>query len=70
MAGSGEPDAVFDRGTAGADVTRDMGINASRTGEGSRPSKECNRARTVAGGGVPVGRSTEREGGVGDGDWD
>jgi hypothetical protein len=50
----------------GADVVRDMGISASRTGEGSRAVKECNRARPVVGGGV--GRSDVRDEGVGVGD--
>jgi hypothetical protein len=46
----------------GADVARDMGISASRTGDGSRPVKECNRTRLAVGG---VGRSDVRDGGVG-----
>jgi len=60
--------AAVDRETAGADETRDRGTNASRTGDGSRPAKECKRMRADAGGGV--GRSALREGGVGDGDWE
>jgi hypothetical protein len=53
---------------AGADVTRVTGITVPRTGDGSRPAKECSRMRPAVGGGV--GRSEVREGGVGDGDWD
>ena len=68
MAGSVELSAApLDCGTAGADVTRDKGINALRTGDGSRPSKVCNRTRPTEGG---VGRSAAREGEVGDGDRD
>jgi hypothetical protein len=52
----------------GADLTRDMGISASRTGDGSRPGKECNRAGPAGNGGV--GRSDVRDGGVGVGDDD
>ena len=52
----------------GADVVREMGISASRTGDGSRPPKERSRVR-------PLGRGeVERRelvgGGVGVGDGD
>lgn len=66
--GSRELDAVLECETAGADVTRDIGIKPSRTGEGSRAAKECSRTRP-AGGGV-AGKSEVREGGVGEGDWE
>lgn len=52
----------------GAEVVRDMGISASRTGEGSRAVKECNRVRKADDGGV--GRSDVRDEGVGVGDGD
>ncbi len=45
-----------------------MGISASRTGEGSRPVKECNRVGPGGGGGV--GRSELLDVGVGCGDGD
>jgi hypothetical protein len=47
----------------GADIAREMGISASRTGDGSRPVKECNRVGPPSGGGV--GRSELVDGGVG-----
>lgn len=51
-------------------MTRDIGINASRTeGDGSCPAKECKRTRPSAADGG-VGRSEVREGGVGEEDWD
>ncbi len=50
----------------GADVARDTGISASRTGDGSRSAKECNRVRPA--GGEGVGRSELPDGGVGVGD--
>ena len=37
----------------GADVVREMGISASRTGDGSRPPNGCNQVRLPSGG---VGR--------------
>jgi hypothetical protein len=56
-------------GTAlGADIARDMGISASRTGEGSRPAKESNRVGPGGGGGV--GKSELLDVGVGCGDGD
>jgi hypothetical protein len=73
MVGGEELDRATGRGLdwgmeLGADVARDMGISALRTGEGSRPVKECNRTRSAVGGGV--GRSDVRDGGVGVGDGD
>lgn len=54
----------LDWGTVlGADVAREMGISASRTGDGSRPAKECNRVGPRSDGGV--GRSELLDGGVG-----
>lgn len=47
----------------GADVVREMGISASRTGDGSRPAKDCNRVGAPSGG--EVGRSELLDGGVG-----
>jgi hypothetical protein len=67
----GELDTVAgkDWGTVlGADAARDMNISASRTGDGSRPEKECNRVGPPSGG--RVGRSESLEGGVGVGDDD
>jgi hypothetical protein len=59
----------LDWGTVlGADIAREMGISASRTGDGSRPEKECNRVGPPSGGGV--GRKEVLEGGVGVGDGD
>ena len=52
----------------GADITREMGISASRTGDGSRPEKESNRVGPASGGGV--GRREFLGGGVGVGDGD
>jgi hypothetical protein len=52
----------------GADVAREMGISASRTGDGSRPEKECNRVGPPSGG--RAGRSELLDGGVGVGDGD
>jgi hypothetical protein len=43
-----------------------MGISALRTGDGSRPAKECNRVGPPSDGGV--GRSELLDGGVGVGD--
>jgi hypothetical protein len=48
----------------GADVAREMGISASRTGDGSRPEKEYNRVEPPSGG--RVGKS-ELLNGVGEG---
>lgn len=67
----GELDAATgkDWGTVlGADVARVMGISASRTGDGSRPEKECSRMGPPRGG--RVGRSELLDGGVGTGDGD
>lgn len=52
----------------GADVSREMGISASRTGDGSRRAKEFNRVRLPSNG--KVGRSELLDGGVGVGDGD
>jgi hypothetical protein len=52
----------------GADVAREMGISALRTGDGSRPEKECNRGPRPSGGGL--WRSELVDGGVGVGDGD
>jgi hypothetical protein len=68
MAGNVELGAApLNWATAGADATRDKGINALRTGDGSRPLKELNRTRLIE---DCVGRSVVREGGVDAGDWD
>jgi hypothetical protein len=70
VGGGGELDRTTGRGLVelGADFARDMGISASRSGDGSRPEKECNRVGPT--GGVEVGRSDVRDGGVGVGDGD
>jgi hypothetical protein len=54
----------------GADIAREMGISALRTGDGSRPAKDCNRVRPPSGGGVGTSELLDGGVGVGVGDGD
>lgn len=73
VVGLGDPNTIEGAGVEwgivlGADVVREMGISASRTGDGSRPAKGCNRVRLPNDGGVGRSELLDVRAGVGGSD--